>query len=540
MHILTCPSKLQQLEVMLRRSLPQSLTVHGAVMHINRGNPAQHEVVVDSWPEFKVVLTRPQKQVMKDKWDFYANFYAAFYRDVDACRTLLENTEAIDWTMAFKVRCLQNGVYEATKDIAEARHVHLKPYSFLTALHPDPASCSQNQSVNIISWVPDGVREDLHFGTINSSHTALLSDTWSIGGNSRSLRYMDSLVCNFPSTGLFNKEGQLVAWCLSDPVGCLTHIYTHPQYRGKGCMETVVQGIGKNPLAENPVWPAMLLLTCPSKLQLLEGMLRRSLPQSLTVHGAVMHINRGNPAGHEVVVDSWPEFKVVLTRPQVIKDNWDFYANLYAAFYQDVDACRALLKNAEAIDWSKAFQLKFLQDGVYEAAKDIAEARHVLVKPYCYDTTLHPDPFSRPQKRLRDDLHFGTINSSHAALLSDTWSKGGNRRSLRYMDNLVRNFPSTGLFNKEGQLVSWSLSDEFGCLTHGYTHPQYRGQGCIEAVTQATARTLYAHGFPVYGGVLAENHPSRQSLKRQNFDFLPWTYYMLFMTPTLDPKNSRL
>lgn len=37
--------------------------VHRAVMHINHGNPALHEVVVDFWPEFKVVLTRPQQQV---------------------------------------------------------------------------------------------------------------------------------------------------------------------------------------------------------------------------------------------------------------------------------------------------------------------------------------------------------------------------------------------------------------------------------------------------------------------------------------------
>ncbi|KAJ6665595.1 hypothetical protein lerEdw1_003438 [Lerista edwardsae] len=264
----------------------------------------------------------------------------------------------------------------------------------------------------------------------------------------------------------------------------------------------------------------MLLLTCPSKLQLLEGMLRRSLPQSLTVHGAVKHINRGNPAGHEVVVDSWPEFKVVLTRPQrqiLRKDNQSFLLPLLS---------RILFLPHTG-----------LQDGVYEAAKDIAEARHVHLKPYCYDTLLQPDPFIHPLKRLRDDLHFGSINSSHSALLNDAWNEGGSSQSLQYLDGLVHNFPSAGLFNKEGQLISWTLSDPVGCLAHGYTHPQYRGQGCLEAVTQATGRTLYAHGFPVYCGVLAENHPSRQSLKRQGFDFLPWTYYMLIVTPTLDPQK---
>ncbi|XP_042331876.1 glycine-N-acyltransferase-like protein 3 [Sceloporus undulatus] len=104
----------------------------------------------------------------------------------------------------------------------------------------------------------------------------------------------------------------------------------------------------------------MLILNCSSKLQLLEGMLRRNLPKTLPVCGAVMHINRGNPAQHEVVVDTWPEFKVVLTRPrmEVVKDSRDYYTNVHAAFYWDKDACQALLENTEAIDWGRAFQLQ--------------------------------------------------------------------------------------------------------------------------------------------------------------------------------------
>lgn len=38
-------------------------------MNINRGNPVGHEVIVDSWPEFKVVLTRPCKEVINSLGD---------------------------------------------------------------------------------------------------------------------------------------------------------------------------------------------------------------------------------------------------------------------------------------------------------------------------------------------------------------------------------------------------------------------------------------------------------------------------------------
>ncbi|XP_042300830.1 glycine N-acyltransferase-like protein 3 isoform X1 [Sceloporus undulatus] len=284
----------------------------------------------------------------------------------------------------------------------------------------------------------------------------------------------------------------------------------------------------------------MLILTCPSKLQLLESVLQRSLPQTLPVYGAVMYINRGNPAQHEVVVDSWPEFKTVLTRPrmEVVKDKWDYYANLHATFYRDMDACRALLENKDSIDWGRAFQLQGLQDGLYEITKDIAKTRCVHLEPYCYLPLMHPNPSTLSQSRFRSDLlHFGTLNPSHATTLNDAWDFGRNDRSLRYLESLIRYFPSACLLDKEGQLAAWSLSDPYGCISHGYTLPHYRGKGWIGIILQNLGEKMHAHGFPVYVGVLAENEPSKRALQHQGFHILPGTYYMLIVTPVLKLKN---
>ncbi|XP_008109617.2 glycine N-acyltransferase-like protein 3 [Anolis carolinensis] len=284
----------------------------------------------------------------------------------------------------------------------------------------------------------------------------------------------------------------------------------------------------------------MLILTCASKLQFLEGVLKRSLPQALPVYGAVMHINRGNPAQHEVVVDSWPEFKTVLTRPHkgVVKDKQDFYANLHAAFYSDMDTCRALLENEDIIDWGRAFQLQAIQDGTYEIIKDIAKVRGVHLKTYSYLPLMHPNPSTLSESRFKSDLlHFGTLNSSHAATLNDAWDFGGNDRSLRYLESLIRNFPSACLLDKEDQLAAWSLSDSYGCLTHGYTFPQYRGQRWIGLILQNLGRQMHALGFPLYAGVLAENEPSIRSLQHEGFHVFAGTYYMLILTPVSNPKN---
>ncbi|KAM6068542.1 uncharacterized protein LJ206_011727 isoform 3-T3 [Theristicus caerulescens] len=101
MLILTCPAQLQRLEGALRRSLPLALPVHGAVMNINRGNPGEFEVAVDSWPHFGAVLARRSGEMPVD--DCYRNTHAAFYRDVGAYRALLETPGCLRWDTAFHI-----------------------------------------------------------------------------------------------------------------------------------------------------------------------------------------------------------------------------------------------------------------------------------------------------------------------------------------------------------------------------------------------------------------------------------------------------
>ncbi|NWV70517.1 GLYL3 protein, partial [Malurus elegans] len=126
----------------------------------------------------------------------------------------------------------------------------------------------------------------------------------------------------------------------------------------------------------------MLILRCPAQLQLLEETLRKSLPTTLPVLGTVMMVARGNPASHEVLVDSWPHFGVVLTRlrPEEHRDPRDYYINQLAVFYRDEGALRALLRGTEAVAHARAFQILGLQEGLEEAVREVASARGLKVE----------------------------------------------------------------------------------------------------------------------------------------------------------------
>ncbi|XP_019412184.1 PREDICTED: glycine N-acyltransferase-like protein 3 isoform X2 [Crocodylus porosus] len=230
------------------------------------------------------------------------------------------------------------------------------------------------------------------------------------------------------------------------------------------------------------------------------------------VLGAVMNICRGNPAGHEVLVDSWPNFKAVLTRPrkEVATDNSDFYANMHAAFYRDLDAYRALLSSPGAINWAQTFRIHGLQDSVYEASREIAGAKGFQVYPSTYLVYLLPSSSAIPDVRLDPAMRLSNLDVSHVDLLNKTWYYGGNEWSRRYIDMLIRSFPSICFLDAAGHPISWNITDPFGAMSIGYTLPEHRGCGYSSALCFILAQKIQAQGYPIYGNVALDNHPMQR------------------------------
>ncbi|NXQ82585.1 GLYL3 protein, partial [Nyctibius grandis] len=215
----------------------------------------------------------------------------------------------------------------------------------------------------------------------------------------------------------------------------------------------------------------MLVLSCSMKLQMLEKMLRWSFPESLKVYGAVMNINRGNPFRKEVVVDSWPDFKAVITRPR-----------------------REWIQNPERIcqswrmrDWkSNPFHYPVLLN---MSLVLLAFLNVFSTLPIRNKAPLEMDP----------KLMLAYLDISHASLLSKTWSRGGNRRSQKYLSNLICCFPSVCVLDGNGYPLSWSLTDQFATMIHSYTLPQHRRKGYSRLVATTLAKKLHSCGFPAQG-----------------------------------------
>ncbi|ELR49505.1 Glycine N-acyltransferase-like protein 3, partial [Bos mutus] len=266
------------------------------------------------------------------------------------------------------------------------------------------------------------------------------------------------------------------------------------------------------------------------------------------VYGAVMNINRGNPFQKEVVLDSWPDFKAIITRRQkeAETDNLDHYTSAYAVFYKDVNAYRQLLEEHGVINWDQVFQI---QEGpnhqdsptkeVFKSNKYFKKGRSEKDISSLLDNFKHERKF-KTQPAPRDLQLSNLMNSSvqltylsiaDVDLLNQTWSRGGNEQCRRYIANLISCFPSVCVRDDKGNPMSWSMTDQFATMCHGYTMPEHRRKGYNRLVILMLARKLQSQGFPCQGNILDDNTTSINLAKSIHSDFLPCRFHRLILTP---------
>nr|KAF6341276.1 glycine-N-acyltransferase like 3 [Myotis myotis] len=279
----------------------------------------------------------------------------------------------------------------------------------------------------------------------------------------------------------------------------------------------------------------MLVLNCATKLLTLEKVLKSHFPESLKVYGAVMNINRGNPFQKEVVLDSWPDFKAVITRRQkeAETDNLDHYTNGYAVFYKDVRAYRRLLEEHDVINWDQVFHIQGLQSELYDVSKAVANSKRMDVKLSSSKAVRLSVVSALPDTSLlrTSPPRLTYLSVADADLLNRTWSRGGNEQCLRYIANLISCFPSVCVRDEKGSPVSWSITDQFATMCHGYTLPEHRRKGYSQLVAFTLAWKLHSRGFPAQGNVLDDNAASISLLKTIKAEFLPCRFHRLILTP---------
>ncbi|XP_074083760.1 glycine N-acyltransferase-like protein 2 [Macrotis lagotis] len=255
-------------------------------------------------------------------------------------------------------------------------------------------------------------------------------------------------------------------------------------------------------------------------LQILLQSLTKSIPESLKVYGSIFHIIRGNPFNLEVLVDSWPDYQTVITRPQKqeMMDDKDHYANTYHIFSKDLQKLPEILTSDDVINWRQNLTIQGCQKALNEKISDIVVSKAVQVDYsnrilYIADTVLKSITSNTSKlmtsheaansenwafKRTNDNFKPSLMDVSHAELVNNNWKYGKNEMSLRFVKRCLQNFPGCCLLNPEGSPISWVIMEHSGELRMGYTLPEYQNKGMGKKLGSAYFQYLQKSDIPYY------------------------------------------
>ncbi|CAI5653748.1 glycine N-acyltransferase-like protein 3 isoform X3 [Oreochromis niloticus] len=244
------------------------------------------------------------------------------------------------------------------------------------------------------------------------------------------------------------------------------------------------------------------------ELQIAEGVLLKHLPKSYKVYGFLFGINRNKPTTLEVVVDTWPDFKVIICRPDPENKRALNFKKKMAYYSMDEQSLREMLTDENAVDWSTYFMIGGLDVSHAPMLKQVSSDRRVNHKVY---TSVHllylPDTnhLHMPVYDSELESRISSLNISHVDLVNKTWKFGGDEKGYRTIENLISNFPSCCITDGQGQPVSWILVYDYCALGILYTLPEHRGKGLAKILISILAKKLHAEGYPVYCYIEEDN-----------------------------------
>ncbi|XP_017268382.1 glycine N-acyltransferase-like protein 3 [Kryptolebias marmoratus] len=258
------------------------------------------------------------------------------------------------------------------------------------------------------------------------------------------------------------------------------------------------------------------------ELRIAEGVLMKHLPKSYKVYGFIYGINRTKATTLEVVVDSWPEFTVILCRPDPKNKRAKDFMKKVSFYSTDEEVLRKVLR--EETDWSTYFVIGGFDISHLPTIKDVSLEKKVNHKGYTFVRLLYlPDTSNLLTSDVDSELEsrISSLNLSHIDLVNKTWKFGGNEQGYRNIERLIGNFPSGCIVGVQGEPVAWILVYDYCALGILYTLPEHRGKGYAKALISTMAKRLHADGYPVYCFIEEENMVSYKLFKSMGFIEVP-------------------
>ncbi|KAM9364945.1 glycine N-acyltransferase-like protein 3 [Pholidichthys leucotaenia] len=256
------------------------------------------------------------------------------------------------------------------------------------------------------------------------------------------------------------------------------------------------------------------------ELQIAEGVLRKHLPKSYKVYGFLYGINRDKPTTLEVVVDKWPDFRVIICKPDLKNKRALDFGKKVSCYCMDVDVLKKMLTEENAVDWSTLLVFGGFDFSYISLLQEVASIKNVNHRLSIMVHLLYlPDLslLSMPVVDSETESKISSLNLSHVDIVNKTWKFGGDVKGCRIIENLITNFPTCCIMDDQHQPVSWILLYDYCALGMLYTMPEHRGKGYAKVLISVMSKKIHTEGYPVYCFIEEENEVSYKLFTKMGF-----------------------
>ncbi|XP_078413008.1 glycine N-acyltransferase-like isoform X2 [Cetorhinus maximus] len=231
MFLLLNKEKLLTLEKALRNYLPAAIKTYGTVLNINRGKISDLEVVVDSWPDFSTVLCQPcEKEKTSNLTD---RTITVFSKDQGSLCNLLMDDNVVNWATCFILGGIDISFLELVKDVAACK-------KFTVSISNRVCAMILEDPKDLHDITPERADVASRISHLDPSHAQIVNRNWKFGKDENGLRFVKTVIANFPSYCILDETGNPVSWLLTYQYCAMGLLYTLPEHRGKGYAKLLV------------------------------------------------------------------------------------------------------------------------------------------------------------------------------------------------------------------------------------------------------------------------------------------------------------
>ncbi|XP_005097228.2 uncharacterized protein LOC101864384 [Aplysia californica] len=279
-----------------------------------------------------------------------------------------------------------------------------------------------------------------------------------------------------------------------------------------------------------------------SDLPRLRDWLASHLPHSWKLYGRLVEEMSGRWRGQSFYVLGWPEILAVAegeVDPEVCKvPEFVTSPRMMSIFSPNTEHAETLLTSPGFIDWTQICFFKAVPEPVFDAVLRVIERKG---GPPPETQTKQVATAQKEDLRLIEPPEGYTVRSldpdQDLELVQEPYRK---RKPFAedHIRELIRAFPSTGLFDSRGECVGVELGSEHGFLTRLHVNPSMRGRGLSKVIVSQQAKKYQDDGLPVVTVILVDNVRSLKLHSSLGFKHVCKLYEILYLPDDSAQSNE--